>query len=148
MDKQLIVLLADDDKDDYDFFIGVLRALNYPHQVIWAKKDIELFAILEKGLQLDLIIVDLNMPGKNGKECLKEIKAHDKYKDIPVIVLTSSKSEVDIEDVYRSGAHYYAIKPYSHINYLETMKRIFNIDWKLQQPIPPKDNFVINHAFI
>jgi CheY-like chemotaxis protein len=148
MEKQLVVLLADDDKDDHDFFMGVLRALNYPHLVIWVKEDTELFAALEKEPKLDLVIVDLNMPGKSGKECLKEIKTHDRYKNIPVIVLTSSKSEVDIEEVYNSGAHYYAIKPYSHINYVETMKRIFNIDWKLQQPIPAKDDFVINHAFI
>jgi CheY-like chemotaxis protein len=148
MNNQLKILLADDDYDDYNFFVSVIRSLNLPHHIIWAAKDTELFFALEKEPDLDLIIVDVNMPGKNGKECLKEIKSHLKYKDIPVIMLTSSKNEIDIKESYHFGAHYYAIKPYSHNNYVETMKKIFSLDWKVDQPIPQKDGFVINNAFI
>jgi DNA-binding response OmpR family regulator len=148
MNSQLRILLADDDHDDYNFFVSVVRALNLPHYIIRAAKDTELFFALEKEPDLDLIIIDINMPGRNGKECLKEIKSHEKYRHIPVIILTSSKNESDVMESYHSGAHYYAIKPYSYHNYVATMEKIFNLDWKSRQPIPQRDSFVINNAFI
>ncbi len=148
MTPLLNVLLAEDDAEDQKFFIHCLGKLELYHNIIWAKDHDELFQVLEREPEINLAIVDLDMPGKNGKECLKEIKAHEKYKNIPVIVMTASKNTEDIDEVFEKGAHYYAIKPYSQANFIETLKEIFKIDWKIPQPIPEKKHFIINLAFV
>jgi DNA-binding response OmpR family regulator len=148
MSEAINVLLVEDEVEEKDFFIRGLEKLNLPHKVSWAKDYDELFSILEKEPDLHLVIIDLGIPGKNGKQCLLEIKAHEKYKTLPVIIMTVSKNTDDINEVYNGGAHYYAIKPYSQVNYLETLTRIFNIDWKQPQPIPEKKHFIINLAFV
>jgi CheY-like chemotaxis protein len=148
MTKELIILLGDDNAEDHRFFSGVMQALNLPHRIVWARQATELFSALKRETHIDLVILDISIPGRDGKECLKEIKSNERYRDIPVIVLTMSKSEKDIEEVFRHRAHYYAIKPYSHLNYVETLRKIFKIDWKIKQPMPEKDDFVINLAYI
>lgn len=148
MTPHLHVLLAEDEAEEKDFFIQGLKNLNLSYQISWAKNCAELFAILETEPHIDLVLVDLDIPGKNGKECLKEIKSHEKYKSIPVIVMTVSKNLTDINEVFENGAHYYAIKPYSETNYIETLRQIFSIDWKMPQPIPEKKHFIINLAFV
>jgi DNA-binding response OmpR family regulator len=147
MTPLLNVLLVEDDAEDKNFFMHCLEKSNLYHNIIWAKDHDELFQVLEREPEINLAIVDLDMPGKNGKECLKEIKAHQKYKTIPVIVMTVSKKTNDIDEVFENGAHYYAIKPYSQVNFTETLKTIFRIDWKIPQPIPEKKHFIINLAF-
>ena len=144
----LKVLLAEDDASDKDFFLHGLKKLNLPHQITWARNYDELFDILEKEPEIHLVIVDLDMPGKNGKESLKAIKAHEKYKTLPVIIMTVSKNTADINEVFENGAHYYAVKPYSQTNYIETLRIIFDIDWKVPQPVPEKKHFIINLAFV
>ncbi len=62
--------------------------------------------------------------------------------------MTVSKNMDDVDEVFASGAHYYAIKPYSQINHVETLKKTFDIDWRVPQPIPVKSQFIINHAFV
>ncbi len=147
MNADLKVLLAEDEVQDKEFFVHCLDKLQLNHSIAWAKNHDELFEVLEKEKAFDMVIVDLDMPGKNGKECLKEIKAKEKFKDIPVIVMTVSKNTADIDEVYENGAHYYAIKPYSQANFVETLRQIFSIDWKVKQPIPEKKEFIINLAF-
>ena len=61
--------------------------------------------------------------------------------------MTVSKNTCDIETVYAEGAHYYAIKPYSQTNFVETLRQIFAINRKVLQPIPEKQEFIINMAF-
>ena len=141
------ILMVDDDEDEYLFFTEGLEQLDLPHRIIFAKNSQELFNLLEKNMAFDIIFLDINLPVKDGKECLKEIKSHKKYCDTPVLMFTVSKNTSDIEEVFGAGAHYYAIKPYSKANYVETLKKIFCLNWKMKQPIPPKENFVINLAF-
>lgn len=148
MTPHLHVLLAEEEAEEKDFFIQGLKKLELSYQISWAKNYNELFSLLETEPNIDLAIIDLDMPGKNGKECLKEIKAHEKYKSIPVIITTVSKNMSDINEVFENGAHYYAIRPYSQTNYIETLRQIFTIDWKMPQATPEKKHFIINLAFV
>ena len=59
----------------------------------------------------DLILLDLNLPGGNGRDILKQIKSNEKFKFIPVVVLTSSDHEEDLKTVYSEGANAYVRKP-------------------------------------
>lgn len=72
----------------------------------------------------DLILLDLNLPRKNGREVLAEIKANPKHKNIPVVVLTTSHSEQDILQAYDQHANCYIVKPVGFNNFVEAVKSI------------------------
>jgi CheY-like chemotaxis protein len=141
------ILLVEDDPDDRRAFAEVIERLNLPIHLEFAGDAVELFDCLEKNRDIKLIFQDINMPFRNGKQCLRDLKSNRHYRDIPVIIYTVSASKQDIDEVYENGAHYYFIKPYAYTNLLETMKKIFSIDWTKSQPIPAKEDFIINMSF-
>lgn len=71
-----------------------------------------------------MILLDLNMPGTDGKEVLKKIKTNSKLKTIPVIVLTTSSDERDIESCYNKGANSYIVKPVETNGLLNAISRL------------------------
>jgi two-component system response regulator len=72
----------------------------------------------------DLILLDLNMPRKNGREVLAEIKADPEYKTIPVVILTTSQAEQDILEAYGLHANCYIVKPVGFENFVAAAKSI------------------------
>ena len=72
----------------------------------------------------DLILLDLNLPGMNGKEVLVEIKADADLCTIPVVILTSSHNEADVSGAYRHWANCYVTKPVDYDGFTETVRRI------------------------
>ena len=85
----------------------------------------------EKAPIPDLILLDLNLPRKDGREILKEIKHDKKLKHIPVVILTTSSTEEDIYETYANYANSYIVKPTNVGRFIETMKNLedywFNI---------------------
>lgn len=142
------ILLVDDDFEERRLFSDGIYELNLALTLLTAKNSIELFEWLERKLKINLIFLDINMPGLNGKECLQLLKADKDHRHIPVIMYSISKNIRDIDEVYEIGAHYYAVKPHADINLRETLKMIFSIDWTKKQPTALRDQFVINKAFI
>lgn len=72
----------------------------------------------------DLIMLDLNLPRKNGREALAEIKGDPALRHIPVVVLTTSKSEQDVLEAYDLHANCYIVKPVGFVNFVEAIKSI------------------------
>ena len=85
----------------------------------------------------DLILLDLNMPGMGGKEFLKQIKADEEQKSIPVIILTTSESERDIVETYKLQASGYVHKPVSLEEFKTVMGKIEDY-WFVMCRLPPK----------
>ena len=83
-----------------------------------------------------MILLDLNMPGTDGREVLSEIKADEKLCQIPVIVLTTSADERDIQVCYRDGANSYIQKPVDMKGFLESIQRL--VDYWYQIVLLPK----------
>ena len=86
----------------------------------------------------DLIILDLNLPIKNGREVLAEIKADEKLKKIPVVVLTTSSAEEDIVKAYNLHANCYVVKPMDFDSFTQIVKDIGHF-WFSVVTIPPED---------
>ena len=107
------ILLADDDADDRLLFKEALEELEIKPTVNTVNNGIELMAYLtKKDAPLPhLIFLDLNMPRKNGLECLKEIRSNEKLKDISIAIYSTSDNEKDIEETFLSGANVYLTKP-------------------------------------
>lgn len=86
----------------------------------------------------DLILLDLNLPKKNGHEVLKEIKSDDSLRLIPVIILTTSKAERDILEAYGLNANSYVSKPVDMNQFMEVVKA-FEFFWFMVATLPPKE---------
>jgi len=108
-----VVLLVDDDADDRELFAEALLQINEAVRSLFAKNGYEaLEVLLSPNSKLpDYIFLDLNMPLMGGKDCLKRIKEIPLIKDIPVIVLTTSKQPEDKEEMIKLGAWLYITKP-------------------------------------
>jgi len=85
----------------------------------------------------DLILLDLNLPRKNGREVLAEIKADESFKIIPVIVLTTSNASEDILQAYDLHANCYVVKPVGFENFLKAVQSIRNF-WFSVVALPPE----------
>lgn len=111
--KQLSILLADDDKDDRFFFSMALESLTVPTQLAIVMDGEKLMVYLdENSHQLpDVLFLDLNMPRKNGFECLNEIKLNNNLNKLPVIIYSTSFEQDVVNQLYKNGAHYFIRKP-------------------------------------
>lgn len=118
------VLYADDDPDDSMLFSEAIKLVNLQIKLVLAENEKSMNEELKK-TKPDLIFLDLNMPGRSGKECLKAIRANYEYKQIPVIIYSTSNASSDIDECYRAGADYYVIKPYSFSDIIKTLQKIF-----------------------
>jgi CheY-like chemotaxis protein len=138
--KTISILMADDDEDDCMLASEALTESNLQHQLYVVKDGEELmdylyrrgkYANSENTVSPGLILLDLNMPKKDGREALKEIKSNPKFRHIPVVILTTSKAEEDIQLSYYLGANSFIIKPVTFASLIEVMKTIgkywFNI---------------------
>lgn len=128
-----IILIADDDDDDCMLTQEALAESRLANAARIVKDGEELMDYLYNRGQYtdkkfaprpDLIFLDLNMPKKDGREALREIKADSQLRSIPIIVLTTSKAEEDIHQSYDLGANSFIIKPMTFSSLVEVMKII------------------------
>lgn len=107
------ILLADDDESDRLLFTEAISELKIETVVHTVNDGVQLMEWLKmKKNQLPhLLFLDLNMPLKNGIECLKEIRSNQRLKDISIAIYSTSDSEKDIEETFLNGANVYITKP-------------------------------------
>lgn len=113
MNKPFQILLAEDDEGDRLLFAEAFSELKIETTLRTVNNGIELMELLHtKGIHLPhLLFLDLNMPRKNGMECLKEIKSDERLKDISVAIYSTSSNKKDIEETFHNGANIYITKP-------------------------------------
>ncbi len=111
--KQLNILLADDDQDDCLFFKKAIEELLPSTNLSVVNDGEELMTYLsEKEEKIpDVLFLDINMPRKNGIECLSAIKQNKKLKDIPIVMFSTANSWDTINMLFNIGAHIYIHKP-------------------------------------
>jgi len=132
MNKQPI-LIAEDDADDRYLLQTAFSEIGFPEKIDFVENGIEVMNYLdnvyennnmqEKALP-GFILLDLNMPKKDGREVLKELKQHPIFKKIPVIVFTTTKNEIEIKRCYELGANSYVVKPISFDALLKVVENI------------------------
>jgi CheY-like chemotaxis protein len=129
--NSIVILLAEDDDDDYLLTLDALREALITNEVYRVRNGEELIDyLLHQGSFQDpqtsprpgLILLDLNMPRKDGREALHEIKLNPELKKIPVVVLTTSKADEDIIRSYHFGVNSFIKKPVSFDQLVDAMK--------------------------
>lgn len=127
------ILMADDDEDDRRAVARAWKASRAANPIDFVNDGEELmdylhrrgqFSSLSASAQPGLILLDLNMPKKDGREALKEIKADPELRRIPIIVLTTSKAEEDIYRTYDLGANSFITKPVTFTSLVELIQVI------------------------
>jgi CheY-like chemotaxis protein len=143
-----IIFLADDDPDDRMFFEDALKEITIPTHLTVSNHGLELMSNLETVAEPPpphVVFLDLNMPFKNGFECLREIRNTPKLKDIPVVIFSTTASDDAVNKTYEQGANYFICKPRSFQLLVKAIKTILTLDmW--QAPQPPKEKFVLSIA--
>ena len=126
------ILLADDDPDDQMLLRDAVAEAKVPTELRIVNDGLELMDYLKRRNKYvkteaprpDLILLDLNMPRMSGHEALAEIKADKKLETIPVVVLTTSHREEDINRTYQLGGNTFITKPSSYPGMVEVMKAL------------------------
>lgn len=143
--SQITILMADDDDDDYVLTKKALRESKLINELYRVKDGEELFEYLRHEGEYakdkvaprpGIILLDLNMPRKDGREVLKEIKSDPKLRDIPVIVFTTSKAEEDIYKSYQLGVNSFITKPVTFDNLIKVMQSLGTY-WLQLVKLPP-----------
>ena len=139
------IILADDDEDDRLFFTDAFDELNMNTKVNTFNDGVELMNYLnsENAILPNVLFLDLNMPLKNGVECLNEIKANSKMSDIAIAIYSTSASEEDIEETFVLGANIYIKKPSSFKQLKKVLSEVVSINWQYHTNGLNKDNFLM-----
>ena len=142
--ENIRMLLAEDDEDDRSFFRQALLESGIGSELTMVTDGWQLIEFLldqRNTFIPDIIFLDINMPGMDGKSCLREIRRQEKYVVTPVIILSTSTRLRDIEETYRDGANRYFSKMLFYNDSVGWMMRLFEADWRQGLVNPTRDAF-------
>ncbi|MGA8028450.1 MAG: response regulator [Bryobacteraceae bacterium] len=134
------ILLVEDSPSDVRLIREALKESNVPVSINVARDGVEAMDYLhqaEIGLaqRPDLVLLDLNLPRKNGREVLAEIKGSPNLRSIPVLIMTSSRSDEDVSQAYALNANCYITKPADLQDYVNVVRAIEDF-WFLTATLP------------
>ena len=143
--EALHILLADDDEDDRLFFKDAIEEVKVKTVVRIVEDGVQLMDYLNKPeISLpNVVFLDLNMPRKNGMECLKEIRSNHKLKDLSVVIYSTSASEEDIEATFVRGANVYIKKPNDFDELKRVLGQVLSLNWQYHTSGLNKENFLL-----
>jgi CheY-like chemotaxis protein len=142
--ENIRMLLAEDDDDDRSFFRQALLESGIGSELTMLTDGWQLIEYLldqRNTFIPDIIFLDINMPGMDGKSCLREIRRQEKYVVTPVIILSTSTRLRDIEETYRDGANRYFSKMLFYDDAVGWMTRLFEADWRQRLVNPTREGF-------
>lgn len=142
------ILIVEDNPNDAELIVRSLREQNLANKIMVVEDGVEALDLLfRRGKfadrypsgRLKVVFLDLKLPKVNGLDVLKEIRTNEKTKKLPVVIVTSSREDPDIETAYELGANSYVVKPVQFDKFRQTMSNI-GLYWLLINQ-PPKGNF-------
>jgi len=144
--KNKIILLVEDNPDDVDLAIRALKKNNILNEVVVAGDGAEALDYLfrtgkyegrDMGIMPEVILLDLKLPKIDGLEVLKHLRADERTRLLPVVILTSSREEQDMINGYKFGANSYIRKPVDFDQFTEAVKQL-GMYWLVLNELPPK----------
>jgi DNA-binding NarL/FixJ family response regulator len=142
----LNLLLADDDIDDCYLFEEAVSAITQTAQISTIHDGAQLMNLLNRAKDNlpDILFLDINMPRKNGFECLNEIKATDKLSKLHVIIYSTSLDPTMVNLFYEKGASYYIQKPSEFTKLVSVINKALILMGDANGNATPQNQFIIN----
>lgn len=140
--RPIEILLVEDSPSDTDLTMVAMAAAKVCNRLSVVEDGVQAMEFLRRendyaqAPRPDLILLDLNLPRKDGREVLAEIKADEKLKSIPVVVLTTSQAEQDVLHAYALQASCYVTKPVDFRQFMEVVKAVEGF-WLTVVKLPP-----------
>jgi CheY-like chemotaxis protein len=138
------ILLVEDDVNDVELTLRAFRSRNLANQVFVARDGAEALAFFfgedghplrDIGVMPRVILLDLNLPKVDGLEVLRRLRADERTRTLPIVVLTSSTEEPDIAAAYRLGANSYIVKPVDFESFARAVSEV-GLYWVLLNELP------------
>jgi len=124
------ILLVDDDEDDQFFFVDTLKEFAPDIACFIASNGMEAMELLQSAALLpSLIFLDLNMPVMNGFECLDQIKREKRFREIPVIIYSTSSDPITVKKINEMGANAFFRKPSDFPSMHSKLQQLLNFDF-------------------
>lgn len=138
------ILLVEDDPKDIELTLTALEEYNLGNEIVVARDGVEALDYLHRrgkfaqrsGGYPIVVLLDLKMPRLDGVQVLQQIKADERLRLIPVVVLTSSRESRDLEECYKFGVNAYVVKPVRFTEFIEAIRQI-GVFWVLINEPPP-----------
>jgi CheY-like chemotaxis protein len=143
--EEVEILLVEDRATDAELTIRALKGQHLANKLVWVKDGVEALDFLfQRGPYASrsgappprLVLLDLGLPKVSGLEVLEAMKADERMRTIPVVVLTSSREDRDLVDSYRLGVNSFVSKPVEFDRFVETVGRL-GLYWLLVNQTPP-----------
>lgn len=143
--QTLNIALADDDEDDRTLFKEAMSEIKIKTKLSLFNNGKELmdYLTLPNVILPEIVFLDLNMPIKNGMQCLNEIRNHPRLQDLLVAIYSTSSSEADIEETFVNGANIYINKPNSFGALIQAIEKVLQLNWQYHTSALNKDNFLL-----
>lgn len=142
MSESKRVLLVEDDPCDVELTVKGLTECGLGNEVITVSDGVQALDYLRRQNQFhdrpdgypSVVLLDLKLPKIDGKEVLREIKSNKSLRQIPVVVLTSSREDVDLDECYHLGVNAYIVKPMNFHDYLEAVRMVGTFWLTMNEP--------------
>ena len=136
------VLLVEDTVEDAELMLRTLRKSGLANDLHHVQDGAEALQFLlgagrPKTAMPRLVLLDLKLPKVNGLEVLRRLRAEETTRSVPVVMITSSREDRDIEQAYRLGANGYVVKPLDFVQFAETMREV-GMYWLLINEVPTR----------
>ena len=140
-----VILLVEDNPDDEALTLRALKRNNIMNEVVVARDGVEALDYLlgtgayegrDTEVMPQVVLLDLKLPRVDGLEVLRRVRADDRTKLVPVVVLTSSKEQQDLIDSYSLGANSYIRKPVDFTQFMDSVKQL-GLYWLVLNEAPP-----------
>ncbi|ALM06910.1 transcriptional regulator [Sediminicola sp. YIK13] len=143
--QTLNVALADDDEDDRFLFKEAIDEIKIQTKLSLFTNGQELmdYLNLPNIILPQVVFLDLNMPVKNGIQCLKEIRENSALDSMSIAIYSTSSTEKDIEETFVLGANIYINKPNSFTKLKDAIERVLQINWQYNTSNLNKENFLL-----
>ncbi|HVP08129.1 MAG TPA: response regulator [Burkholderiales bacterium] len=142
--QEIDILMAEDNARDAEMTERALRKHNLANRLVWVRDGVEAldfiycrgkYASRDSARLPRLLLLDLKMPRLDGIEVLRAIKADERMRAIPVVVMTSSNEERDVVESYRLGVNSYIVKPIDFAKFFEVVVKV-GLYWVLANRVP------------
>lgn len=139
------IVLADDDADDRSFFEEAFNStqLRYNLKMFNDGEELMIYLKAPETILPSIVFLDLNMPRKNGIECLKEIRTDQNLKNLSVAIYSTSSNSEDIHDTFVLGANIYITKPNNFKELVKVLHKVVTVNWQFHTANLNKETFLM-----